>query len=421
MSLATLTSLAVSEKQARSMVASRHHRTTIWEGAVRSGKTFASCLSLFESVANAPTSGLIAVTGKTLQSIERNVLDPMVDPKNYGTFSAHVQHTPGSSTATIFGRTVHLIGFNDARAEEKIRGATLSLAYMDEVSLAPHGFWAQLNSRLSVEGAKLLATTNPGAPTHFLKKYVLDPLPPALDVSAWKFVMEDNPGLPEREKAAIKAANVGLFYRRNIRGEWVAAEGAIYDSWDPATHVVPWIGLPRITRYVGVGVDYGTTNPTVAILLGLGADGCWYAVDEWAHVPATTGRKSTDAELSAGLRAWIPEPHTPEAGPGTLGKVYVDPAAASFREQLKRDGLPTIAAANDVVPGIQRIASLLAAGRLKVSDRCKTLISEFPGYVWDTKATDKGEDKPVKLNDHALDGLRYVVAATKNITVKEAA
>ena len=412
-----LNNLPLSPKQARAVVAARHHRTTLLDGAVRSGKTFSSTLAEFDAIATAPTQGLIGIFGKTLQSIERNVLEPMMDPALYGELARRVSHTRGSSIAGILGRTVHLVGFNDSRAEEKIRGMTLSRAYVDEVTLATQGFWAQLNSRLSIPGARLIATTNPGGPNHYIKRDVIDANPAALDLARLHFVMGDNPSLDPATKAAIEAANVGLFYQRNVLGLWVAAEGAIYGDWDPATHVVPWAGLPRITRYVGVGVDYGTTNPTVAILLGLGADGVWYAVDEWAHTPATSGRKATDAELSAGLRAWLTTTHTPEPGPPTLGKVYIDPAAASFREQLKRDGLLTVPAANDVLPGIQRVASLLAADRLKVSDRCRTLISEFPGYVWDTKATDKGEDKPVKLNDHGLDGLRYAVAATARYTI----
>ena len=383
----------------------------ILDGSIRSGKTIASLLAFLRWLPTAPP-GPVAIIGKTRETIARNILEPIrqIDPRAIGTW------TKSPTSVTIMGRHVHLIGANDATAESKIRGLTLAGAYVDEVTLLQRAFFVQLLGRLSVHGSRLFGTTNPDSPQHWLKKDYLDRAE-ALGWRVWHFVMDDNPGLTDEYKAAKAQEFTGLFYQRFILGQWVSAEGAIYDMWDPDRHVVPWGDLPRITRFIGIGVDYGTTNPTVAILLGLGADGCWYAVDEWAHVPATTGRKSTDAELSAGLRAWITQPHTPGDAPDTLGRVYVDPAAASFREQLKRDSLATIPAANDVVPGIQRVASLLAAGRLKVSDRCRTLISEFPGYVWDTKATDKGEDKPVKLNDHASDALRYAVAATARYTI----
>lgn len=383
----------------------------LWHGSIRSGKTIASLLAFLRWLPTAPP-GPVAIIGKTRETIARNILEPIrqIDRRAIG------EWTKAPTKVWIMGRNVHLIGANDATSESKVRGLTLAGAYVDEVTLLQRAFFVQLLGRLSVTGSRLFGTTNPDSPQHWLKTDYLDRAD-QLGWRVWHFVMDDNPGLTDEYKTAKAQEFTGLFYQRFILGLWVAAEGAIYDMWDPARHVVPWSRLPHITRFIGVGIDYGTTNPTVAILLGLGADGCWYAVDEWAHTPATAGRKATDAELSAGLRAWLTTTHTPEPGPATLGKVYIDPAAASFREQLKRDGLATVAATNDVVPGIQRVASLLAADRLKVSDRCRTLISEFPGYVWDTKATDKGEDKPVKLNDHALDALRYVVAATARYTI----
>ena len=402
--------MGLSRKQRRS-IREATASVNVWNGSIRSGKTIASLLAFLAWLPTAP-AGPIAIIGRTRETILRNILDVIrqIHP------DAIQPWTKGATTAHIMGREVHLIGVNDARSEEKVRGLTLAGAYVDEITLLQRAFFVQLLGRLSVHGSRLFGTTNPDSPQHWFKVDYLDRAE-AIGWRVWHFVMADNPGLTDEYKRAKAAEFTGLFYQRFILGLWVAADGAIYDAWDPATHVIPWSGLPRITRYVGVGVDYGTTNPTVAILLGLGADGIWYAVDEWAHAPATAGRKATDAELSAGLRAWLTTTHTPEPGPATLGKIYIDPAAASFREQLKRDGLPTTPAENDVLPGIRRVSSLLAAGKLRVSDRCTTLISEAPGYVWDTKATDRGQDKPVKLNDHGLDGLRYVVAATARYTI----
>jgi phage terminase large subunit len=52
---------------------------------------------------------------------------------------------------------------------------------------------------------------------------------------------------------------------------------------------------------------------------------------------------------------------------------------------------------------------------LIVADRCKHLIREIPGYSWDPKATEKGEDKPIKVADHSLDAARYAVASTETV------
>ncbi|MEV5124292.1 hypothetical protein AB0K49_16105 [Streptomyces decoyicus] len=154
-----LDALPLSRKQLRSVVQASA-RINLWHGAVRSGKTIASLLAWLLAVAEAPPSGLILVVGRSLQTIERNVFEPLADPALFGPVAAQVRHTRGATTATVLGRTGHLIGAADARAEGRLRGLTASLAYVDEATLLPEGFWVQLLARLSVPGARLLATTN---------------------------------------------------------------------------------------------------------------------------------------------------------------------------------------------------------------------------------------------------------------------
>ncbi|MFF7233374.1 hypothetical protein [Streptomyces sioyaensis] len=39
----------------------------------------------------------------------------------------------------------------------------------------------------------------------------------------------------------------------------------------------------------------------------------------------------------------------------------------------------------------------------------KGLLDELPGYAWDPDASEKGEDRPIKRDDHSVDALRYAV------------
>ena len=87
--------------------------------------------------------------------------------------------------------------------------------------------------------------------------------------------------------------------------------------------------------------------------------------------------------------------------------VILDPAAASFKAQLEKDGFKVKKAKNDVLAGIRLVATLLLTGSIFIDKSCENLIKEFASYIWDAKAADKGEDKPVKEHDHALDALRY--------------
>ncbi|GAB3601113.1 PBSX family phage terminase large subunit [Kineococcus gypseus] len=410
--------LPLSPKQAQSIVQAREHRLCIWSGAVRSGKTISSLVAFLDAIARAPRTGLVLITGRTLQTIERNILEPLMDPDVFGELARLVKHTRGASIATILGREVHLIGAADARAEGKLRGLTACLALVDEATLLPEEFFMQLLARLSVTGSQLFATTNPGSPQHWLKQKFLNQAA-AKNVRAWHFTLDDNPGLDPGIVQAIKTEHTGLFYRRNVLGEWVAAEGAVYESWDPERHVVAWELLPPMARLLSVGIDYGTTNPTSAVLLGLGEDQRLYLVDEWRYDPAVAQRRLTDAQISQRLRAWLTEPHLP----ATLGRaepriewVLVDPAAASFKVQLHSDGVRSVQdAENQVAYGIGVVASLLAAGQLLVSDRCTGFVDEVAGYSWDPKATEKGEDKPLKVADHSLDAARYAVTTTETL------
>ncbi len=411
-----LDSLPLSRKQIASIVSSRRQRTTIWSGAVRSGKTIASIVAFYGAVRRAPDSGLILICGRTLQTIERNIIEPMQDTAVFGALASEVHHTRGSNIAIILGRTVHLIGASDVRAEGKLRGLTACLALVDEATLLPESFWTQLLARLSVPGAHCLATTNPDSPAHYLKTNYID-RERELDLRSWHFTLDDNPSLTAEYVAAIKAEFTGLFYLRNINGAWVAADGAVYDGFDPDRHVVPWSDLPAMQWLIGTGVDHGTTNPTHATLLGLGVDNVLYAMDEWRYQPSNREARKSNVQLSQDLRDWLTKPHHPSDAPDNpprmTAPVIVDPAAADYRVQLKQDGLTTYPARNDVLYGIRTVSALLSVDKLKITDRCPYLIKEIPGYCWDTKATNEGKDAPIKLDDHGCDSLRYGVVSTE--------
>ncbi|MFD7237024.1 PBSX family phage terminase large subunit [Streptomyces syringium] len=378
-------------------------RINLWHGSVRSGKTIASLLRFLFAVRRAPASGLILIVGRSLATIERNVIEPLQDPLLFTDTAAEVHHTRGATTAVIHGRTVHLIGASDARSEGRLRGLTASVAYADEVTLLPEPFFVQLLARLSVPGAILLGTTNPDGPRHWLKAQYLD-RQHELDLRSWHFQLADNPALSPEYVAALAAEYTGLWRRRMILGEWCVAEGAVYDVYDEQRHVVDT--LPPMRRY-WAGVDYGTSNPFSMVLLGLGDDGRLYAVGEWRHDARAERRQMTDAAYSRAVRDWLDEMDVhPEW-------TFIDPSAASFSTQLWADGFAGVARANNSVSdGIRSVANLLDSGRLLIHRSCAGLITEFPSYVWDDAAAARGEDRPVKASDHSLDALRYAVHST---------
>lgn len=353
------------------------------------------------------------MVGRTLQTIERNLIEPLQNEALFGPVAKLVHHTRGSTIATILGRTVHLIGASDVRSEGRLRGLTAYLIVIDEATLVPENTFQQALARLSVPNAKLMITTNPEGPAHWLrKKFILRAH--ELDMVAWHFTLDDNNSLDPKYVEALKKEYVGLFYKRFIQGLWVLAEGVIFDAWDEDRHVED--ATPTITRWVGTGVDYGTVNPFVALVGGLGVDRRLHLVAEYRYDSKLSRRQKTDAEYSAALRDFHGSVRVPGTDLRGVNPEYicVDPSAASFVTQLYRDGVSNVMGAdNTVIDGIRMMASLIANDRLRVHRSCKGFIEEIPGYAWDEKAAEKGVDQPVKLDDHDMDAGRYLIKTTE--------
>ena len=386
-------------KQLQSWAAVAENRMVVCDGSVRSGKSVGMDVAWVDLCRHAPDGNLL-MAGKTERTLKRNVVDPLIEMLG----NRRCRYVGGSGELFIADRRIYLVGANDERAEEKIRGLTLIGAYVDEASTVPESFWTMLLSRLSLEDARLIATTNPDSPMHWLKVKYLDRAD-ELGLARYQFRLPDNPHLPESFVAAIRREYTGLWRKRLIEGEWCVAEGAVYDMWDPVRHVIPADRLPPLSRLLAVGIDYGDTAPTRGLLLGVSAEDRPRLVfaDEW-----TPRKGMVQAALAADLRRWLGE-REPEW-------IVVDPAAAGFRTQLLADGMANTALAdNAVVGGIRLVASLLATKRLVVSDACTELLKEIPSYCWDPKATARGKDEPLKANDHSCDAARYAVATTQKL------
>lgn len=410
-------------------------RINVWDGAIRSGKTLSSIIAWLDFLRYGPP-GPLAMIGKTLQTLERNVLD-VIDELH----PAAIQHTRGSGTAIIMGRLVHLFGANNATAEGKIRGLTLAGAYLDEATLVSKEFFQQLLGRMSISGARLFATTNPDSNRHWLKVNYLDKEgDPDLNLIRHHFTLRDNPSLSEEYIAFIKAGMSGLWYKRFILGLWVGADGAVYSEWDEGTMTAPRDALVtaegkpgrvRIERTLMAGLDYGQTHQTRAYLLGLAqvlASTETGAVD-WSEEGQTEGagkvrrhvllvldefapEQATVGQHAEQFLAWLKDQPLPEwREPEWLA---VDPAAKVFRTEMNARGYTTLAASNSVLPGIQTVASLLSShGLYVVRENCPHLLDRIPQYLWDEKATERGDTKVVKVDDDEVDALRYTVMSSR--------
>jgi PBSX family phage terminase large subunit len=392
--------------QRRSIVEAQA-RINIWAGAVRSGKTIAAIIRWLDFVARGPEGDLMMV-GKTERTLKRTTLDPITEI--VGDDNCRVNW--GMGEARLLGRRVYLLGANDQRAEEKLRGVTLAGAYGDEVTTWFADFFGMLLSRLSVQGAMGFFTTNPDTPSHWLKKDWLDRAH-ELSLKYFHFTIDDNPHLDPKYVAELKQEFVGIWYQRYILGLWVEAAGRIYDAWEESKFVVPEVP-PLFRRWLGI--DFGRYNPFVAQLQGLGEDGRVYVASEFRYDGRKMKRQKAEPEYVKDLIQWLTGQGIKSRDESWPEFWFVDPSATSFMTELYRAEISGVNPAdNDVNNGLQLVASMLASDRLRVHASCVGLREEFPTYSWDPKAANRGLEQPLKKEDHSVDALRYGLMGSRFI------
>ena len=394
----------------------------IADGAIRSGKTISMSLSFVMWAMTRFNGQNFAMCGKTIGSFRRNVLfvfKLMLRSRGYKV-TDHRSDNLVVITRGEVENNFYIFGGKDESSQDLIQGITLAGAFFDEVALMPESFVNQATGRCSVDGSKFWFNCNPDGPYHWFKVnwidkaigYIGKKKADELEQKAKKehkdlglkkilylhFTMEDNLSLSETVKARYRSLYTGVFFQRYILGLWTVAEGIIYDMFFVDKHVVKEMPVAGTGRYY-VSCDYGTQNATVFLLWHTGMDGKWYCIKEYYYSGRDENAQKTDDEYAADLDKFLD-------GIRPLA-VIVDPAAASFIALLKKKGYKVKRAKNDVLDGIRFTGTKLNNGEIIFLACCVNTIKEFASYIWDAKACERGEDKPVKQHDHAMDAVRY--------------
>lgn len=366
----------------------------ICDGAVRSGKTFCMGVSFFIWAQARFHGKQFGMCGKTIGALRRNLLAELVPWLRRLGMTVRERRSENLLVVRYQGHENRylLFGGRDESSAALIQGSTLAGILMDETALMPRSFVEQAIARCSVPGSRLWFNCNPEGPQHwFYQEWVLK----AAERRALRlhFTMEDNPGLSPRIRARYERAYSGVFYRRFVLGEWTAAQGLVYDFFDPERDAAeaPEGGF----RAWRVSVDYGTANPASFGLWGQ-RGGVWYRVAEYYYDSHRAGRQRTDAEYADDLERL--------ADGRRIERIIVDPSAASFIEVLRRRGFRVARADNAVADGIRVTADLLRTGRIVICRGCRDCLREMGLYCWDQRS---GRDAPRKENDHAMDEMRY--------------
>ncbi|MGN1131606.1 MAG: PBSX family phage terminase large subunit [Ruminococcus sp.] len=369
----------------------------ICDGAVRSGKTFCMSISFIAWSFSRFSNMSFAMCGKTIRSLKRNVIIPLMKSLTELGFSYQLKKSENILEVTYNGvmNRFYLFGGKDEMSASLIQGITLAGVFFDEVALMPRSFVEQSLARCSVEGSTFWFNCNPEYPGHWFyrewikKKEIKNAL-------YLHFEMEDNPSLSKKMIARYESLYSGAFYERFVKGRWVAVTGAVYPFMDK-DESFPDVPNVEFEEYA-VSCDYGTVNPASFGLWGR-YENVWYRIDEYYFNSRKEGYQKTDEEHYLSLKSLV--------GNRQLRCVTVDPSAASFIQVIKRHGeFSVVPAKNNVIDGIRRVSTALKDGEIKICSNCRDSIREFSLYRWDEK---NGMDNPIKENDHAMDDIRYFV------------
>ena len=386
----------------------REQEILIADGAVRSGKTVALINGFVDWSLDRFSDQNFILAGKSMGALTKNVLNPLKKMLITKDFPFHHVRSTEEPRLEIGTNDYYLYGANNISSKDTLTGLTAAGSFADQVALFPENFVSTMIDRCSIKDSRHWWNCNPQGPKHYIKTDYIDKAEEKR-VFRQNFQLDDNPTLSQQIKDRYQRIHSGMWYKRNIKGRWVKVEGLVYDVFDPDYHIVD--KAPEIKRR-WVGVDYGTTNPTAFVLLGLGKDMNLYVLDEYKSSGGDVAHSKTDSEYVKDLQNFL---FDSSGEPINVKWICIDPSAKSFRTQVFSDKKlhPSFGrrtkADNDVNEGLQVVRNLLNINKLKILSHCEQIREEFTLYSWDEKAQERGEDKPLKENDHLMDALRYAI------------
>jgi phage terminase large subunit len=403
---------------AKDLINSRDNEI-LYGGAAGTGKSRA-CLEKLHAMCmlNPDMRGLmvrktlVSLTGSGVQTYRKHVASEALQTGMVKWFGGSGEEPAGFKYSN--GSTISVVGMDKAG---KIQSAEYDVIYVQEATELTENDWEFCTMRLRngrVSFQQLMADCNPDMPTHWLNERVTQG-----KTSYIKSKHEDNPMLFNQETMELTEfgrdymkkldALTGVRYQRYRLGNWVAAEGLVYETYDPELHIRDSFAKPPMEWKLYLSVDFGFTNPFVCQFWLEDNDGRLYL---WKEIYQTKTLVEDHAKV-------------------ILANLDRKPAAiicdhdAEDRATLSRHlGMPTIAAKKTVSDGLQAVASRLTVlndgkSRLYIcrdavinkdkelsNDKKPTsTLEEIVGYVWN-----KDKDAPLKENDHGMDAMRYMIA-----------
>lgn len=382
------------------------------------GKTYAIALGLgYACMRSKPpdSDACIAIIGKTSITVKNSFGGTL--SKLFGNNFVYTSSKKDGyvKDALLFGHKIRFLGVNENNAEARIRGINTYKIIGEEVTTWSKDNFELIQGRLRGSQTDIpkgwvrgfIGSTNPDSPAHWLAK-ILQDVKKGIEKDFRFIAWTENDNIrPEAKKeyARLRSLfrNSPAYLARYVLGQWSAADNLIYTEFNSVNHVLPAQKVKFLMDQGAFasfrfGIDYGTTNPTVILVIGVTKDEEYIILDECVLKGKTTSQ----------IFPYVRKFYATYAN--RLRGIYIDPSATALKTELTQGGIDRVYGANnDVQHGIDIVKNLFATDRLFVSDACKYTIDEFLTYSY--KNPDTAQVK--KENDHAMDALRYALVGVR--------
>lgn len=414
--------LKFTEKQKKgwAMLASRNKTRILFDGGSRSGKTALIAEYLVRRAMQYPRSRQLAAR-KCLAHARTSLWNDTI--KNYLArfVPSELYRCSESALAVRFlnGSEILVAGLDDAERSEKILGNEFITVFLNEATQFSWETVQMAATRLAQKAygsdgrpavPKLVLDCNPRGPRHWLHCVGVRQTDPETgkalsDGGKWARLSwsayDNRANLPPEYLAALEALPE-VMRNRMLNGVWCDNTGAVYQEFDEGKHVVAPFPIPPDWKRMRA-IDFGYTNPFVCLWGALDPDGRLFLYREWYKASVRTAVHAETIRRLSGTESYF---------------LTVADHDAAERAELDSLGIRTEPAEKNVIAGIQRVKCRLAdAGdgkpRIFFFNTLRNLLSEIYDYRWADGGNGNvnAKEEPVKLNDHAMDALRYMVAA----------
>ena len=312
-------------------------------------------------------------------------------------------------------------GMADDKQREQIRSigqdGSVDIVWMEEATGFTEDDFNEVSARIRGKAAswrQIALTTNPDTPSHWIYRRLIQ----GGEATVFYSGATDNTYNPTDYIDTLRSLT-GVLGERLRDGRWIQAEGAVYDEFSDAVHVVDDYDMSKARRFVA-GVDWGFTNPGVIQVYALDGDDRMTLVHE-----VYQSKKLIDwwVDKANQIRAMY-----------QIEAFHCDPSEPAYIMQFGQAGIPAREAINDIRPGIDAVKQRLAVASdsrprlqflrtarretdsaLEFAKRPVGVLDEITAYVWPKSPDGKAiKEVPVKDNDHGMDAMRYAVMGVSN-------